>query len=55
VLVQASAHGATAPAEVDPNGVVRWEQPQRTVAPGQSLAFYDSTDTIVLGGGIVAP
>jgi tRNA-specific 2-thiouridylase len=54
VLVQASAHGATTPADIDSDGIVRWEQPQRAVAPGQSLAFYDSTDTTVLGGGIVA-
>jgi tRNA U34 2-thiouridine synthase MnmA/TrmU len=54
VLVQASAHGATMPGDIDPNGVVRWERPQRAVAPGQSLAFYDSTDTTVLGGGIVS-
>jgi tRNA U34 2-thiouridine synthase MnmA/TrmU len=42
------------PGDIDPNGVVRWERPQRAVAPGQSLAFYDSTDTTVLGGGIVS-
>jgi tRNA-specific 2-thiouridylase len=31
---------------------VEWQQPQRRVAPGQSVVFYDPTDTRVLGGGI---
>ena len=32
--------------------VVRWHEPQRRVAPGQTVVFYDLTDTHVLGGGI---
>lgn len=55
VLVQASAHGATQAAdiEIDDGSVgVRWHRPQRRIAPGQSIVFYDRTDTMVLGGGI---
>jgi tRNA-uridine 2-sulfurtransferase len=55
VLVQCSAHGAAQPATltVDDGGVdVRWHRPQRRVAPGQSVVFYDRTDRYVLGGGI---
>ncbi|MFP5488631.1 MAG: tRNA 2-thiouridine(34) synthase MnmA [Acidimicrobiia bacterium] len=54
VRVQTSAHGATRPAELrsDDDGVrVVWSEPQRRVAPGQSVVFYDRTDTRVLGGG----
>ena len=55
VRVQSSAHGATQPATVtpSPDGAVRieWRQPQRRVAPGQSVVLYDATDTRVLGGG----
>ncbi len=55
VLVQCSAHGAIAPARIergDDGGVeVRWHEPQRRIAPGQSVVFYDVTDTRVLGGG----
>jgi tRNA-specific 2-thiouridylase len=53
VLVQCSAHGAPAPAvvEVGESGArVIWDEPQRRVAPGQSVVFYDQTDTYVLGG-----
>lgn len=55
VLVQCSAHGATRPATLVPcaDGVeVRWREPQRRVAPGQSVVFYDGSDERVLGGGI---
>lgn len=56
VLVQASAHGTPQPAVIDAMepGAVRatWETPQRRIAPGQSVVFYDVTDTRVLGGGI---
>ena len=56
VLVQCSAHGATRPAELtctDDGGVqVSWREPQRRVAPGQSVVFYDLADERVLGGGI---
>ena len=51
VLVQCSAHGA-ARAAVWQHGGVRWHEPQRRVAPGQSVVMYDVSDTRVLGGGI---
>lgn len=58
VLVQTSAHGATQPAlleEVSDHGVhLRWCEPQRRVAPGQSVVLYDPTDRMVFGGGIAA-
>jgi tRNA-specific 2-thiouridylase len=53
VLVQCSAHGRTAPATVGA-GAIRWREPQRRVAAGQSVVVYDPTDQIVLGGGIAA-
>ena len=58
VLVQASAHGATKRAVIEAvEGradavAVRWAEPQRRIAPGQSVVFYDLTDQRVLGGGI---
>jgi tRNA-specific 2-thiouridylase len=54
VLVQSSAHGAVHRATLTTRGpdvVASWEQPQRAIAPGQSVVFYDPTDTYVLGGG----
>jgi tRNA-uridine 2-sulfurtransferase len=55
-LVQCSAHGATRPAAVtaSSNGttVLRWREPQRRVAPGQTVVLYDRADALVLGGGI---
>ena len=51
VMVQCSAHGAAIPAWLDA-GTVRWNRPQRRVAPGQSVVFFDPTDRYVLGGGI---
>ncbi len=55
VLVQCSAHGAPASAWIDHGDdgsvEVRWREPQRRVAPGQSVVFYDTGDTRVLGGG----
>jgi tRNA-specific 2-thiouridylase len=56
VRVQCSAHGDTHAAvltlEADGGVQVRWDDPQRRVAPGQSVVFYDPTDRYVLGGGI---
>ncbi len=55
VLVQSSAHGARARARVwveDGGAVVEWIAPQRRIAPGQTVVFYDATDRAVLGGGI---
>lgn len=59
VRVQSSAHGRTAPARIespDGDGIVRvhWETPQRRIAAGQSVVFYDMSDEFVLGGGIAA-
>ncbi len=51
VLVQTSAHGTTAGAVLDET-VVRWDRPQRVVAPGQSVVFYDASDRYVLGGAL---
>lgn len=51
VMVQCSAHGTAAPGWLD-HDTVRWSRPQRRVAPGQSVVFFDPTDTYVLGGGI---
>ena len=55
VRVQCSAHGSAHPATIaDSDGIVdvSWCDPQRRVAPGQSVVFYDVADRIVLGGGI---
>ena len=65
VLVQCSAHGTPSPGDLaisdpqitdaetsDRDHRVVWDEPQRVVAPGQSVVFYDLTDTRVLGGGI---
>ncbi len=55
VLVQTSAHGRVAAARVEPlpDGVLlRWEEPQRRVAPGQAVVCYDvAAPDEVLGGG----
>jgi len=55
VRVQCSAHGATNEAVLSLDGDrvhAEWVSPQRRVAPGQSVVFYDATDRRVLGGGI---
>jgi tRNA-specific 2-thiouridylase len=57
VLVQGSAHGERAAARIEhQNGSYRmvWARPNRRIAPGQTVVFYDKTDQVVLGGGIVA-
>jgi tRNA-specific 2-thiouridylase len=58
VLVQSSAHGAPRAATIEHghDGVVRvtWAEPQRRVAVGQSVVFYDLDDRRVHGGGIAA-
>jgi len=57
VRIQASAHGATQLADiaVEADRVrVAWVEPQRRIAPGQSVVFYDLADRRVLGGGICA-
>ncbi len=55
VAVQCSAHGAAQMGDLAQDTdafVVLWESPQRRVAPGQSVVFYDKSNTCVLGGGI---
>ena len=54
LLVQCSAHGVPAAAHITPidlaagTAAVRWEQPQRRVAPGQSIVAYEGDQ--VVGG-----
>ncbi len=59
VLVQSSAHGAAIPATVEVLGNheirVLWSQPQRAIAPGQSVVLYNTTNTFVIAGGIACP
>jgi tRNA-uridine 2-sulfurtransferase len=52
VRVQWSAHGATKLGSLDAAGTLSWTEPQRRIAPGQSVVLYDPTDRHVLGGGI---
>jgi tRNA-specific 2-thiouridylase len=51
VLAQTSAHGDPRPATID-GAVLRWDEPQRRVAPGQSVVFYAGDE--VLGGAMAA-
>jgi len=57
-VAQVSAHGRPAPCAVDRSGdglIVRFDVPQRPVAPGQTVALYDVTDPdAVVGAGIAA-
>ncbi|MEY2425877.1 MAG: tRNA-uridine 2-sulfurtransferase [Actinomycetota bacterium] len=53
VLVQTSAHGRAHHATFTGDGVV-WREPQRRVAPGQSVVLYALDDDRVLGGGLAA-
>ena len=53
-LAQTSAHGRPAPCTVGPGWVV-FDEPQRLVAPGQTVALYDEGDPeLVLGSAVVA-
>jgi tRNA-specific 2-thiouridylase len=59
VVAQVSAHGRPLVAHLvqrhDDGVVVRFAEPQRRVAPGQTVAFYDPSEPdAVLGAGIVA-
>jgi tRNA-specific 2-thiouridylase len=53
VHAQCSAHAPTARATIDTD-VLRWQEPQRRVAPGQSVVLYDPSDEVVLGGALAA-
>jgi tRNA-specific 2-thiouridylase len=51
VLAQCSAHGAPRPGVLDlGTATLTWDQPQRRVAPGQTVVFYD--DDEVLGSAL---
>ncbi|WP_419931163.1 tRNA 2-thiouridine(34) synthase MnmA [Candidatus Poriferisodalis sp.] len=52
VLAQTSAHGPALPAHLDAEGQLRWTEPQRRVAGGQAVVFYDGDE--VLGGATAA-
>ena len=56
LTVQIRAHGAAIAARIETVGaddaVVRFAAPQRSVAPGQLVAFYEGDET--LGGGTIA-
>ena len=51
-MVQCSAHGNRRARRLAAATSVRWQHPQRRVAPGQSVVFFDPTNRYVLGGGI---
>ena len=56
VLVQGSAHGERSLARLQKSTdgySLKWARATRRIAPGQTVVFYDETDTVVLGGGIV--
>ncbi len=52
VGIQVSAHGTPAFGVVDQASRVNWEEPQRRVAPGQALVFYQGD--MVVGGAVAA-
>jgi tRNA-uridine 2-sulfurtransferase len=64
VRAQCSAHGralgAVASLHEDGSVTLRWDEPQRRVAPGQSVVLYremattTGRDEVVVGGGLVA-
>jgi tRNA-specific 2-thiouridylase len=59
-VAQVSAHGRPVPCTLDDHGVdgdlvVRFDAPQRPVAPGQTVALYDARDPdAVVGAGVAA-
>jgi tRNA-specific 2-thiouridylase len=54
VMAQCSAHGPALPASFDGERLL-WRDPQRRVAAGQSVVFYDpAAPDEVLGGGIAS-
>ncbi|MCY3891827.1 MAG: tRNA 2-thiouridine(34) synthase MnmA [Acidimicrobiaceae bacterium] len=52
ILAQTSAHGRALPAHLDAEGQLRWAEPQRRVAAGQAVVFYEGDE--VLGGATAA-
>ena len=56
VMVQSSAHGAARPGVLEVAAhdtfAVRFAEPQRRVAPGQSVVLYNQDDRVVVAGGI---
>lgn len=54
-FIQVRAHGKATPGRASMNDdgvlVLRLDEPIRGVAPGQTAAFYDETDTVVLAAG----
>jgi tRNA-uridine 2-sulfurtransferase len=52
VRAQVSAHAPTHAASFTAGGQLAWHEPQRRVAPGQTVVLYDSTDSVVLAGGV---
>ncbi len=54
VLAQCSAHGEPHAATIESAAALRWRAPQRRVAPGQSIVFYDESDTFVVGAAVAA-
>ena len=52
VDIQVSAHGTPAVGVVDQAGRVVWAEPQRRVAPGQAVVFYQGD--LVVGGAVAA-
>ena len=57
---RSSAHGRPVACTLDDHGVdgdlvVRFDAPQRPVAPGQTVALYDAADPdAVVGAGVAA-
>ena len=51
VRAQCSAHGEPKSACIE-GDTLRWGDPQRRVAPGQSVVFYDPANCYVLGGAL---
>ncbi len=52
ILAQTSAHGPALPALLDAAGQLHWNEPQRRVAAGQAVVFFESDE--VLGGATAA-
>ncbi len=52
IAAQTSAHGSPCPATLTDRGELLWSEPQRRVAPGQMVVFYDGD--VVVGGATAA-